>query len=66
MQNEALDNSTTVRWANAADEPSTTFQSRSDRDERAIRLTGYLLMAGVALERQVNALVRVRSRPRAR
>jgi hypothetical protein len=65
MQKDALDNRTGVRWANA-DEPSTTFQSRSDRDERAINLAVHLLMAGVALERQVNALVRARSRPRAR
>jgi hypothetical protein len=65
MQKDALDDKAGVRWGNA-DEPSATFQSRSIRDERAISLAGYLLMAGVALERQVNTLVRGRSRPRAR
>jgi hypothetical protein len=61
MQEDALENSTRVRWA-GDEEPSTTIASRSYRDQRAISLAGHLLMVGVALERQVNALVRARFR----
>jgi hypothetical protein len=38
------------------------FGSRNARDDRAIRVVSSLLIGGVALERQVMALVRVRSR----
>jgi hypothetical protein len=44
------------------DDPSTTFVSRRLRDERAIILAGHLLMAGVALEKQVKTLVKARVR----
>ena len=38
------------------------LSSRSDRDKRAIKLACDLLVAGIALERQVITLVRARSR----
>jgi hypothetical protein len=57
-----MESTTGVHWA-SGDQPSARFELRSDRDERAIRLVCDLLMAGVALERQVNALIRARRRP---
>jgi hypothetical protein len=61
MRQDAMEGTTGVRWP-SGDEPSARFELRSDRDERAIRLVCDLLMAGVALERQVNALIRARRR----
>jgi hypothetical protein len=59
MHEPSLEHSPRSLWA-PGDESSPT--SRSERDERAISLAGQLLMAGVALERQVINLVRARSR----
>jgi hypothetical protein len=56
-----MERTTGVRRS-SGDEPSARFELRSDRDERAIRLVCDLLMAGVALEKQVNALIRARRR----
>ena len=39
-----------------------SLSSRSDRDQRAIKLACDLLVAGIAFERQVITLVRARSR----
>lgn len=61
MRQDAMESSTEVHWE-SDDGPSTRFALRSDRDERAIRLVCHLLMAGVALERHVNALIRARRR----
>ena len=61
MQELESENASRARWARH-EEPSATFVTRSDRDERAIRLACHLLMAGIALERQVITLVRARSR----
>jgi hypothetical protein len=44
------------------DEPSTNLVSGEVRDARAIAIAGHLLMAGVALERQVKTLVKARAR----
>jgi hypothetical protein len=45
-----------------SDDPSTVFASRRASDERAITLAGHLLMAGIALEKQVKTLVKARVR----
>ena len=60
MRQDALEQST-ERPASGED-PYATFVARSARDERAIKLVGHLLIGGVAVERQVMALVRARSR----
>jgi hypothetical protein len=60
MQKDASGNTTEIRWAGNDEQVPA---SRSDRDQRAISLAANLLMAGIALERQVITLVRARSRP---
>jgi hypothetical protein len=61
MQELRPENATKLPWANEGDYSSPPGR-RSDRDERAIKLAGHLLMVGIALERQVITLVRARSR----
>jgi hypothetical protein len=60
MENNEVRDSSRVRPS--SDDPSTTFVSRRRRDERAIVLAGHLLMAGVALEKQMKTLVKARVR----
>jgi hypothetical protein len=59
MRFDLSGNATNVGWGDD-DDPATT--SRSDRDRRAINLACSLLMAGIAVERQVITLVRTRTR----
>ena len=60
MANNDVKDSSGVRAT--SDDPSTMSVSRRTRDERAITLAGHLLMAGVALEKQVKTLVKARVR----
>jgi hypothetical protein len=60
MANNDVKDSSRVRPTR--DDPSTAFVSRRLRDERAIILAGHLLMAGVALEKQMKTLVKARVR----
>ena len=55
MQTDLFENSRRSDWG-TGDEASSETRLRSDRDERAIRFVCHLLMAGVALERHVNAV----------
>jgi hypothetical protein len=60
MANNDVKDSSRIRVT--SDDPSTMFVSRRARDERAITLAGHLLMAGMALEKQVKTLVKARVR----
>jgi hypothetical protein len=60
VQHHAFDNSTVAMWE-GDDEAWALSPTRSARDERAIQVVCHLLMAGLALERRVGALVRGRS-----
>jgi hypothetical protein len=60
MENNDVKDSAGVRAT--VDDCSTMFASRGRRDERAITLAGHLLIAGIALEKQVKNLVKAQLR----